>query len=238
MPQQGQRSGRGGAAFAIAGLVVPLTMYAAVPAQAATRLAALTLPSPATVLTLEAGLVGAQNLVHFTPMQLKSAFCGSPNVCVPVDYPALPGQAFNEVGADAVTQKVNSLGPSWQTIILKGHSQGAQVIYSVLRRWHDDPASKQYDGWADWPDDPTNALAIVNAVAGMALFHPDYFNVDINDPANVRYTPTLANGAPGNVTYVWVPSPTFPMISGVTGRCSRYWTKRFDRSSSRPITVR
>lgn len=249
-------------ASAVAVLVVPMALHAA-PTHAETvaaeyRLAALTQPTAATVLTLEAGLVGAQNLIHLTPLQLQGAYCAPPNTCVPVDYVALPGQAFNAAGADAVLQKVDTL-PTSEPIILMGHSQGAQVIYSVLRRWQADPSAapdpsqvswvsignpdnrfggfqtksnlvqdplpndtpysgieviRQYDGWADWPDDPMNLVAVLNAVAGMFLVHPDYTGVDVNDPANVRYIPALPDGSPGNVTYVWVPNPVLPLISG------------------------
>jgi hypothetical protein len=71
---------------------------------------------------------------------------------------------------------------------------------------------RQYDGWADWPDDTSNLLAVANAFVGMLFIHPDYRNVDLNDPANVRYTPDVA-GQPGNVTYVWVPTKTLPLVS-------------------------
>ena len=63
---------------------------------------------------------------------------------------------------------------------------------------------RQYDGWADWPT-TFNLVAWANAVAGMQLVHPNYFNVDINDPNNVRYVE-------GNVTYVFVPNPVLPLV--------------------------
>ncbi len=71
---------------------------------------------------------------------------------------------------------------------------------------------RQYDGWADWPDDPTNLLAVANAVAGMLTIHSNYWQVDLADPANVRYTPDVA-GQPGNVTCVWVPTKTLPLVA-------------------------
>ena len=67
---------------------------------------------------------------------------------------------------------------------------------------------RQYDGWADWPTH-FNLLAFANAVIGMQLVHPRYWNVDVNDPANIRYTE-------GNVTYVFVPNDTLPLVQ-VTG---------------------
>ncbi|MGY4709899.1 PE-PPE domain-containing protein [Mycolicibacterium sp. CBM1] len=71
---------------------------------------------------------------------------------------------------------------------------------------------RQYDGWADWPDDPRNLLAVANAVAGMFSVHSNYRQVDLNDPANVHYTPEV-DGQPGNVTYAWVPTKTLPLVA-------------------------
>lgn len=260
-----RRTGRASLSIlTVAGLMAPLAVWASPSAPtesvgARYSLAALSTPAPATVLTLEGGLVGVQTLIHFTPQQLQGSYCAPPNTCVPVDYLALPGQQYNEKGADALAQAVAALPESAGPVILLGHSQGAQVIYAVLNRWQANPSTapdpsrvswvsignpdnayggfqtklglvkdplppdtpytgteiiRQYEGWADWPDDPTNLLAVLNAVAGMFLVHPDYFNVDVNDPANVRFTPTLADGSPGNVTYVWVPNPVLPLISG------------------------
>ncbi len=72
---------------------------------------------------------------------------------------------------------------------------------------------RQYDGWADWPDDTRNLLAVANAFAGMFSIHTNYRNVDLNDPNNVRFTPDVA-GQPGNVTYVWVPTKTLHWSPG------------------------
>ncbi|WP_319432307.1 PE-PPE domain-containing protein [Mycobacterium sp. RTGN5] len=71
---------------------------------------------------------------------------------------------------------------------------------------------RQYDGWADWPDDPRNLLAVANAVVGMFSIHSDYRQVDLDDPNNVRFTPEVA-GHPGKVTYVWVPTKTLPLVA-------------------------
>ncbi|MBU3706419.1 MAG: PE-PPE domain-containing protein [Mycobacterium sp.] len=65
---------------------------------------------------------------------------------------------------------------------------------------------RQYDGWADWPTDQRNLLAVLNAIVGMNTTHvTGYFNVDINGPDNLRYTE-------GNVTYVFVPNPMLPLV--------------------------
>ena len=73
---------------------------------------------------------------------------------------------------------------------------------------------KQYDGWADWPTGPFNILSVLNAVVGMNTTHvTGYFNVDLNSPDNIRYIPDKADGTPGNITYVFVPNPTLPLIA-------------------------
>lgn len=63
---------------------------------------------------------------------------------------------------------------------------------------------RQYDGWADWPT-RFNLIAFVNAIAGAQLVHPNYWNVDLYSPANIRYVE-------GNVTYVFVPNPMLPLV--------------------------
>lgn len=73
---------------------------------------------------------------------------------------------------------------------------------------------RQYDGWADWPTDERNLLAVLNAAVGMSTTHVfGYFDVDLNDPGNVRYTPDRADGSAGNVTYVFVPNPMLPLVA-------------------------
>lgn len=211
----------------------------------------------ATVLTLEGGLVGLQHILHFTPQQLQGDLCKTPNHCQPVDYFAFPGGAYNQQGAAKVEEAISELAADEQ-IVLFGHSQGGQVIYSTLQDFADDPGSapdpsrvtwvsignptnkfggrrpttdagaqwlpidtpyqgieviRQYDGWADWPDDESNFLAVANAFIGMLTTHIDYKDVDLDDPNNVRYTPELSNGDPGNVTYVWVPNDVLPLVA-------------------------
>lgn len=200
--------------------------------------------SAATVLTLEGGIVGLQPWFHFTPLQLKGSLCQAPNTCEPVNYFAMPlGQKFNDAGAVTLNDALNALPDDGTPVVLYGHSQGGQVIYSALRGWAADPAGapdparvswvsignpentfggrapdpipadspyqgteviRQYDGWADWPT-TFNPIAFANAVVGAQLVHPNYWNVDINDPNNIRYVE-------GNVTYVFVPNPMLPLV--------------------------
>lgn len=72
---------------------------------------------------------------------------------------------------------------------------------------------RQYDGWADAPTDKTNLLAVLNAAVGQSTTHVfGYFDVDLDDPDNIRYTPDDADGNPGKITYVFVPSPMLPLV--------------------------
>jgi diacyltrehalose acyltransferase len=64
---------------------------------------------------------------------------------------------------------------------------------------------RQYDPMADRPD-RFNLLAFANVAAGMlSPMHLDYRGVDVDDPANVRWTE-------GNTTYVFVPTPDLPLL--------------------------
>lgn len=243
-----------GLSAALTAAIVVATHPPVNPAIAEVSLTALSAPLPATVLTLEGGLAGLQNLVPFTQLQLRGDLCDPPDTCQAVDYPAWPlGQYFNEQGADRVISAIRALPDATGPVTLFGHSQGGQVIYAALRRWAADPASapdpsslswvsignpennfggraatplpadspylgteviRQYDGWADWPTDPTNLLAVANAAVGMSSTHVfGYFDVDLNDPENIRYTPDKADGTPGNITYVFVPTPVLPLIA-------------------------
>ena len=72
---------------------------------------------------------------------------------------------------------------------------------------------KQYDGWADYPTGQMNFLAWLNAAAGKNNTHVwGYFDVDLNSPDNILWVPDKADGTPGNITYVFVPNDTLPLI--------------------------
>ncbi len=107
------------------------------------RLSAVSAPLPVTVLTLEGGLAGLQNLVPFTQLQLRGDLCDPPDTCQAVDYPAWPlGQYFNDLGAVRVNEAIAALRDDGTPITLFGHSQGGQVIYSALRGWAADPSHR------------------------------------------------------------------------------------------------
>ncbi len=224
------------------------------PARASAEVRLTAASQGATVLTLEGGLIGIQNIVHATPRQLQGSLCTSPNVCTPVDYPAWPlGQYFNDKGADRLIDAINAQPADGPPIVAFGHSQGGQVIYTAVRRWLADPANapdpatvswvsignpenafggvrkqdglapdtayqgieviKEYDGWADAPSGPFNLLSWLNGQVGRSTTHMwGYFDVDLNSPDNTYYRPNDINGNPGNITYVFVPNNTLPLI--------------------------
>jgi len=69
--------------------------------------------------------------------------------------------------------------------------------------------SIQYDLTSDYPDNPFNLLAVLNAFAGFSL-HIRYVDVDINDPANAAWTED--NTAGGRTTYILVPTENLPLL--------------------------
>ncbi|MGB6049559.1 MAG: PE-PPE domain-containing protein, partial [Rhodococcus sp. (in: high G+C Gram-positive bacteria)] len=76
--------------------------------------------------------------------------------------------------------------------------------------------SREYDAASDFPDNPFNLLALLNASAGFMFTHQDYEQVDIYSPANYVWTE-------GNIiTYVFVPTEDLPLLRplrllGLTG---------------------
>ncbi|MBV9515658.1 MAG: PE-PPE domain-containing protein, partial [Mycobacteriaceae bacterium] len=62
--------------------------------------------------------------------------------------------------------------------------------------------ARQYDGWADWPTNPLNLLADINAGFGIYYLHPNYIGVG---------TP-LPQGQYGDTTYYLIPTPVLPML--------------------------
>ena len=63
--------------------------------------------------------------------------------------------------------------------------------------------ARQYDPFADFPNDPSNALAVVNAVFG--LINHDYSTVTVN-PGDPRHDPNTVVQQYGDTTYYLIPS--------------------------------
>ncbi|MCG7596663.1 PE-PPE domain-containing protein [Mycobacterium sp. PSTR-4-N] len=65
--------------------------------------------------------------------------------------------------------------------------------------------TRQYDRASDWPDNPMNLLAFLNANAGLTNIHVNYDDIDIYDPANYVWKE-------GNTIYVFVPTEDIPLL--------------------------
>ncbi|WP_162243435.1 PE-PPE domain-containing protein [Williamsia sp. Leaf354] len=52
---------------------------------------------------------------------------------------------------------------------------------------------RQYDGFCDYPSNPTNMLVMINTALGMYFDHGDYFNVDIDNKDNILRDQTVGN---------------------------------------------
>lgn len=67
----------------------------------------------------------------------------------------------------------------------------------------------EYDGFADFPDNPFNLLADLNAFAGVIYEHPNKSGVDLTDPRNVVTVSTNSLG--GTTTHILVPTDELPL---------------------------
>ena len=67
----------------------------------------------------------------------------------------------------------------------------------------------EYDGFADFPDNPLNLLADLNAVAGVIYEHPNKSGVDLTDPRNVVTSSTNSLG--GTTTHILLPTDELPL---------------------------
>lgn len=77
--------------------------------------------------------------------------------------------------------------------------------------YHVDDVARQYDGFADGVynvKDLPSLLAFFNSVAGIAVIHPYYNNVDPSDPSTLVKTV-------GNTTYYLIPTERLPLLAGV-----------------------
>ena len=70
--------------------------------------------------------------------------------------------------------------------------------------------ARQYDGWTDFPLYPLNLLADVNALAGIAYLHSDYFTGDAANP--VAGQPYLYQGQVGDTNYYMLATKRLPIL--------------------------
>lgn len=77
--------------------------------------------------------------------------------------------------------------------------------YSILN------IAREYDGFADFPNNPFNLLAVANAMSGIFAVHTDYESVDINSPDNLFYQDPNDQ----TKTYILVPTKTLPLLQSL-----------------------
>lgn len=65
--------------------------------------------------------------------------------------------------------------------------------------------ARQYDGWADFPEDPLNLLAVANAIMGIKYLHGAYDSINLDDPKNIVRVS-------GNTTYITIPTEHLPLL--------------------------
>ena len=92
-------------------------------------------------------------------------------------------------------QGKNGIGPSFNHT----GATPTDTVYRVV------DICREYDSECDWPNDPTNLLAVLNAAAGYLTVHLDYSGVDVTSPTNLVQTD-------GNTTYVLVPTDHLPLL--------------------------
>lgn len=70
----------------------------------------------------------------------------------------------------------------------------------------------EYDGIADWPDNPFNGLAAVNAVMGALLMHVPMAYYDISQVPADHITVSEPNSRGGVTTSILIPTPVLPLL--------------------------
>ena len=221
--------------FALGAAVLPL--LPAPTAAAAAAAAVPSVPSPATVLTVFPWEGSMED-------ELQGTLCQAPNNCVQIrqflwdpngittietTIDATPGTkvvfSYSE-GARSVADWMeqhaddpDAPSPDELSFVLIGNPTRAyggsdkkampQTQYQVI------DVSRQYDPASDFPDDPTNLIALLNSLAAFTVIHTDYEGVDMYDPANIVWKE-------GNTTYVFVPTEELPLLAplrnlGLTG---------------------
>lgn len=102
--------------------------------------------------------------------------------------------------------------------------------------------ARQYDGWADWPQNPgTGDISWFNALSGQGNIHPYYNSASLNDPSNVTHVV-------GNITYMWQmtypiafamnPSQTFsPAHADIYQTVDELYRPSIEAGYTRPVTI-
>lgn len=81
----------------------------------------------------------------------------------------------------------------------------------VDSRYNTKAVAGEYDGYADYPDRPTNLLAVQNAMAGAQLVHIPSMLTNLSTVPSSRIT-TVTNAKGGVTTSYLVPTATLPLV--------------------------
>ena len=73
--------------------------------------------------------------------------------------------------------------------------------------WRIIDVARRYDGWADWVQDETNAVAVKNANKGKQTFHKNYDKINLFDNSHTIWTK-------GNTTYLLTEEKELPVAKG------------------------
>lgn len=76
--------------------------------------------------------------------------------------------------------------------------------------FHTVDIARQYDFFADFPQDPSNVLAVANAVMGAVYAH-NYAPVTL-DPDDPRFNPETVVETYGDTTYYFIPAEHLPLL--------------------------
>lgn len=90
--------------------------------------------------------------------------------------------------------------------------EGMSQPFPVDSAFHVDVYCGMYDPICMFPDDQTNMLALMNAMAALSTVHGGYVNITTEDLESA--VPWLIDGAGGNVDYWIIPTEVLPLLSG------------------------
>ncbi|QZT65111.1 PE-PPE domain-containing protein [Mycolicibacterium austroafricanum] len=91
----------------------------------------------------------------------------------------------------------------------------------------------EYDGIADWPDNPANLLAVVNALMGAGQLHVPAAFTDLSDVPS-EYITTTTNQKGGTTTSILIPTRILPLLKPLADKGSDDAVRSLD-SILRPI---
>ena len=142
-----------------------------------------------------------------TPLTIGGVSKGAPSV-VDVLYRLMADAADAEDG-------MNPPGRQHMTVAIYGAPNKVfflGVKYQPLPEtpWNTMIVSAEYDGIADFPDNPFNVLALLNAVAGAEIRHVDAAFYDVNN--NPVYYRVDTNSLGAETTTVVIPTDRLPLL--------------------------